>query len=168
MKVTLKSVKFFERMSEETNAFTADVFVNGKKCGYAKNNGHGGNTDVSAYPEQRVLFNEGEDFLTKQPQLNIGSETNPFMIDCDMESTVDNLFEKWLETREEKKMIKNYEKGLVLERPNGYGIVTWRGFTVKGLLEHEKGQEMLKKAIIRLKSEGEVILNTNIPESILN
>jgi len=39
MKVELKNVKFSEHMSEETNAFTADVYVDGKKCGYAKNDG---------------------------------------------------------------------------------------------------------------------------------
>ena len=46
MKVELKRLQIYERMSEETIAFNADVWIDGKKAGYAKNNGHGGNTDV--------------------------------------------------------------------------------------------------------------------------
>jgi hypothetical protein len=46
VKVELKRLQIYERMSEETTAFNADVWINGKKAGYAKNDGHGGNTDV--------------------------------------------------------------------------------------------------------------------------
>lgn len=44
MKIELKNFQFFERMSEETNAFVADVYVNGVKVAYAKNDGRGGET----------------------------------------------------------------------------------------------------------------------------
>lgn len=46
MKVELKRLQIYERMSEETTAFNADVWIDGKKAGIAKNAGHGGNTDV--------------------------------------------------------------------------------------------------------------------------
>lgn len=42
MNVELKRLQVFARMSEETTAFAADVWINGKKAGTAKNNGHGG------------------------------------------------------------------------------------------------------------------------------
>lgn len=46
MKIELKRFTTNARLSEETTAFAADVWVNGKKAGYAKNDGHGGNTMV--------------------------------------------------------------------------------------------------------------------------
>ena len=56
MNLQLKNVHFSERLSQETNAFAADVFFNGKKVGYAENSGHGGCTNVGAYPEKRDEF----------------------------------------------------------------------------------------------------------------
>lgn len=46
MKVELKRLQVYERMSQETTAFNADVWIDGKKAGTAENNGHGGNTNV--------------------------------------------------------------------------------------------------------------------------
>jgi hypothetical protein len=46
VKVELKRLQIYARLSEETTAFTADVWIDGKKAGYAKNEGHGGATNV--------------------------------------------------------------------------------------------------------------------------
>jgi len=45
-KVQLKRLQVHARLSEETTAFAADVWIDGKKAGYAKNDGHGGETFV--------------------------------------------------------------------------------------------------------------------------
>ena len=42
IKVELKAIKFHEDMSEETNCFSANIYLNGKKVGSVKNQGHGG------------------------------------------------------------------------------------------------------------------------------
>lgn len=47
MNVNLKKLSIYERMSEETTAFVADVYVDGKKVGYAQNDGHGGETMIN-------------------------------------------------------------------------------------------------------------------------
>jgi hypothetical protein len=44
--VSLKSIKHARQLSEETNAFTANVYIDGKKAGHAKNEGFGGSTNV--------------------------------------------------------------------------------------------------------------------------
>lgn len=44
--ITLKSIKISRSMSEETLAYTANVFLNNKKIGYASNDGNGGSTHV--------------------------------------------------------------------------------------------------------------------------
>jgi len=47
LKVELRRVSVSARLSEETTAFAADIWVNGKRVGYAKNDGRGGATSVS-------------------------------------------------------------------------------------------------------------------------
>ena len=46
MDITLKNVKIYAGLSEETIAFNASVYIDGKKVGDAKNNGHGGANDI--------------------------------------------------------------------------------------------------------------------------
>jgi hypothetical protein len=46
VKIELKRFTTNARLSQETAAFAADVWVDGKKVGDAKNDGHGGNTMV--------------------------------------------------------------------------------------------------------------------------
>ena len=42
MRIELKNVKHVESMSEETECFTANLYVDGKKIGAVSNRGHGG------------------------------------------------------------------------------------------------------------------------------
>ena len=69
MKIELKSIKFSEAMSEETNAFTANLYINGKKVGYCKNQGHGGCTDYNAdEPKFRTIIAEAEAYCKALPK----------------------------------------------------------------------------------------------------
>ena len=61
MKFELKAIKWSEALSQETNAFTANVYINGKNVGYARNEGFGGCTGVhinkeAAPTKQQVLL----------------------------------------------------------------------------------------------------------------
>jgi len=44
MKVELKNIKVYEKLSEETVCFTATIYLNGKRAGEVENRGQGGNT----------------------------------------------------------------------------------------------------------------------------
>jgi len=46
VKVELRKVKIARSLSEETTAFTADLWVDDKHIGYVKNSGHGGNNQI--------------------------------------------------------------------------------------------------------------------------
>lgn len=46
MKIELKRFTTNARLSQETTAFAADVWIDGKKAGHAENDGHGGATMV--------------------------------------------------------------------------------------------------------------------------
>ena len=49
MDIQLKNVKIYAGLSQETVAFSASLYVDGKKVGEARNAGHGGNNDVDAH-----------------------------------------------------------------------------------------------------------------------
>jgi hypothetical protein len=120
MKIELKNVKFSESLSEETNAFTADIFVNNVKCGYAKNNGQGGCTDIRAYSDSGLqgLLDMCENELRVQPQINIGSVNDPFMVKSNLENVVDQMFEQWLKDKEKKKFEKKMINHIMWGVPN--------------------------------------------------
>lgn len=168
MKVTLKKIKFSEHMSEETNAFTADVYIDGKCCGFAKNDGCGGCTNIQPtfFPDKISIFRECESWLKTQPQINIGSVNDPYMVNCDMESMVDMLFEQWLteQTKKkfEKKMVNHLMWGVI--GGNSYKVVKFPRpllsmdrFILQNYLNNYK-----KKFI-----DGEQFLNTNLEGFIL-
>jgi hypothetical protein len=54
MKLELRKLAIYPRMSEETTAFAADLWIDDAKVGHAKNDGRGGMTFVSwAVPQER-------------------------------------------------------------------------------------------------------------------
>jgi hypothetical protein len=165
MKIELKSVYFSEALSEETNAFTANVWVNNKKCGYAKNDGRGGCTEYHPYPEQRELFKQAEQWAKEQPPIKCEFNGREFEINSNMEAIIDNLLEKHLLAKEEKKKKNAYKKGIVVEIPNGYSTLSWNK-PLAFMIEHYPNA--VKREIKKLKDEGKVILNDNIPDEILN
>jgi hypothetical protein len=162
MELQLKNVYFSERLSEETNAFTADIFFQGKKVGYAKNDGQGGCTNITHYPEQREGFRKAEEYATTLPKIVYEGRggLKGFEVDSNLENQVDRLFENWVN----KKEIQKYEKkGLFFQEPNGRrSTISWKGFTIKKLLEHPQGKDVLQKKILKLQKEGNTILNTNL------
>jgi hypothetical protein len=126
MKIELKKLKVFEEMSEETTAFVADLWINGKKVAYCKNDGHGGCTFYNAYPEQRELLAEAEaycqslpphvtEFMGKEMSIEQNLE---FVIDC-LVSEKEN--EKFIKARD-KACIKNFVYGI----KNQYSMRGWK------------------------------------------
>ena len=90
MKIELKNVKFSEAMSEETNAFTADLYINGKKAGYCKNTGQGGCTDYYGIEHyQSDIIKEAETYCKSLPK----TKWKDMEFDQSLESVIDQLFE---------------------------------------------------------------------------
>jgi len=165
MKIELKNIKFSEHLSEETNAFTADIFVNRKKVGYAKNDGHGGCTWYHPYSvEDRAIINEAEKYCLGLPPIKYSTLEIPM----NLEFKIDLLFEDWLKKDLNKKLKKDCLKGICVETENGYRLIPWKGHTIKSILQHPQGKLMLKDKINELRREGRKVLNTNIPDEIFN
>lgn len=169
MKIELKKLKIAEHMSEETTAFTADIYVDGKKAGYAKNDGHGGCTFYQAYDGKRSLIEAAEKFCETLPDrtFDMGKGRDPFVMKMNLEQMIDNLLEDEMQKRADAKFKKKLEKNMV-------NSIMW-GVPNSGSYTRLKQKRPLSKyplpslqaLIDKIKKEfkpGEVFLNTNFEE----
>lgn len=106
MKIEIKNVKYAAFASEETNCFSATVYIDGVKCGDASNDGHGGctfihpqtlvdrlNAHAATLPKVTASFKlEGEDEFHQYAQ--------------DAESLIDDLLQAYLVERDLKKALQ--------------------------------------------------------------
>ena len=165
--VQLKNIKFHERLSQETNCFTADLYINKKKVGYVENRGEGGPTSYGANNVECVkIIGEAEKYFASLPKRIVGE----YKFDQSLEDTIDCVFEEWLKEKDnakfKKKLEKDMQKGIVYGTDTAYTIVTWKGFNLAGILNHPKGKRTIQEKINELKSQGHTILNTNLPKDL--
>lgn len=109
--VTLKNVKHAQFASEETNCFTATVYIQGVRFGYANNSGKGGPTDVTPVDVTNTTmkeFNEEcrriDEELKKFPvPKSDGFNAEMFY---DLELAIDEALITFLVERDVKKLLK--------------------------------------------------------------
>jgi hypothetical protein len=162
MKFELKSIKFIEEMSEETNCFYGKLYINKKFVADVRNDGQGGCTWVQGFDkESRERLAEAEKYLSHQPKKK--SDMYDFEYIRTIESEVDDLFADWLEVKETKKLEKQMDKGILYGNKYDYRMIYWKTTTLIALLQNPIGKARVTKLIHELTEKGETILNTNIP-----
>lgn len=167
MKIELKKVKHYPSMSEETACFEAELYADGKKIGYCKNNGQGGETDVRWDMQAKDKFLEAEAYCKSLPPAYVFDERE---IQNNLTFVVDELFSQWLKEKEDKVLDKDCEKGIcfLIDKNNrSYKISKWgvgkKYWTIKELLAQPSSFNVVKNHCIALKEKGYVILNKNLP-----
>jgi len=175
MKIELKNIQYSERLSEETNAFSANLYINGRMAGTASNRGHGGSTDYRPNNENgRKLISDAEIYCKGLPPDKFKSDGREVELEMNLESYIDNLLEKYLKERNLKqfqnKIKRDMEKGIVVGIPDKSYLLWQFNLTMEKILVHPKGPDLIKKAltkdIIPTLTNGNIILNTNIPPII--
>jgi hypothetical protein len=163
MKFELKGIKFIEAMSEETNCFYGKLYINKKFVADVRNDGRGGCTEiVPVSKEFWDVIAEANKYLASQPKKK--SDMFDFEYIRTVESEVDDLFADWLQVKEEKKLAKQMDKGILYGTKYSYRMVYWTGTTLVAMLKNPVGQARVKKILQDLTDKGETILNTNIPQ----
>jgi hypothetical protein len=176
MKIELKNIHHSPSLSEETEAFTANLYINDIHAGYAKNQGHGGPTDYDWHDERgRKLIAEAEAYCKALPPEKFEMDGKQHFFEMNLEQFIDNLLSRHLDEKElqkfRKKIDKAMEFGIVIGVPDqSFGVLKFKS-PIDMILVHPKGADILKDTIVNkvlpsLK-EDEKILNTNIPETIL-
>lgn len=160
MKIELKNIHHSPQLSEETHAFTANLYINGTHAGYAKNDGRGGATHYHAKDEKgKLLIRNSEKFCAA----------------LNLEQHIDDLLNNYLQKKElarfNTKLNAAMLKGLVFGIPDH----SFQGFLypipIRQILAQPKGPatilgDLITK-VLPLLTDDNKLLNTNIPESIL-
>lgn len=174
MKIELKKISFYERLSQETNAFNADIYVNDKKAGTAENSGTGGPTNTRF--TDRELEKQVEEYCKTLPPATYPGIEGSFPMDLEM--YIDDLLTNYLIAKDiakaERAAIKMMEKSIIV----GTDFTNYIPYTFKLTVSISKlsstpaAHEYLKKMILQVKAifKNKIadarILNTNIPDSI--
>jgi hypothetical protein len=174
MKIELKSISHSPSLSEETEAFTANIYINDINAGFAKNDGQGGNTNYYPKDEKgKELIAEAERYCkTLPPRPSSFDPEKSFEIT--LEDIIDDILNKHLSEREilkfNKKMEKQMGNGVVFGIPEkSFSAIVYK-IPLTTLLSRPNGKASLTdtiKSIIPELKDGTIILNTNIPEDIL-
>jgi hypothetical protein len=176
MKIELKNIHFSQQLSEETNAFSANLYIEGVKAGSVSNRGRGGPTLCKAVDERGdQLIIAAEKYCHSLPSETSGLGSEQYELKMDIGRYVDKLLVKYLQEKENQKFQKKLEtaieRGIVVGIP-GKSFEVWEFKQPIGiLLQHPKGPDMIKNAlkedIISELSGGKIIMNTNIPQKLL-
>lgn len=184
MKLEVKNIKHARFLSEETNAFSADLYADERKIATCSNDGKGGCTNIqplySVIEKQRVFYREqlakAEAFAKTLPGVESQFSKKPLAMN--LEFFVDLEVEKDLSKSEVKRVLKSLDKKCLKE------IVI---ISKKALEDFKSGKslelphkllgwkrpiadvpvEIIKKQLpaIKLQLKGdEFIYNTNLPE----
>lgn len=170
MKIELKNIRISELASEETTFFKADLFLDGKKVGYANNDGQGGCTNYNRYPNiDYSVIQSMEDYCKTLPPIVYTKEEHgmAFTIDMNLEHYIDNIIFDSQNKKAEKKLAKDFNKGVCYGKTFHYTIQCFekdkKSITIEELLKDDKGGQSILNTCARLIREGKTILNTNLP-----
>jgi len=162
MKIELKKISFNERMSDETNCFIADLYINGKRVGECNNDGRGGCTNYGGNTkEDNVLIAKAEKYCKALPHGEYGEIT--------LEDMINDFLETYLKAKDlqkfNKKMQKKYASAICYGKitSNGCEFATtfWKGRTLAQI-----PLDVLQKTYDNVKAnklqDGDIILNDNL------
>jgi len=120
MKIELKKIHHSIPLSEETEAFTANLYINNVHAGYARNEGQGGATFYTHRDERgRDLIRQAEIFTKNLPPKQYPAEDGieAFSVDMNLENYIDDLLFRHIQQKEmakfNAKLKSAMEKGLV-------------------------------------------------------
>jgi hypothetical protein len=176
MKIELKNFKHYDRLSEETYCFTANIWVDGTKCGYAENRGFGGETSYhnEGTEASRQLIKQAEEYCLKMPPIVWQSSVSGKDLSLDMNLThyIDELVSALVKKKEDesiaKKMNKEMQKAILIGTDTQYQVISFRK-PLREVWETNPNyfKEVLNDKLEKYKPKGYRLLNTNIPQQFL-
>lgn len=143
MNITLRKIKIVERLSEETQCYTAELCLDGVKVADASNRGTGGSDDY--YFKDQKVRKAMEDYAKSlPPHANPYDPANPFP--ADLEWLISDLLEKHEAERHEAKVLAQKKRWCAKEtvfRLKGDKEGNYR--TVKHVFDQKVKEFIVKK-----------------------
>lgn len=166
--IELKNVKIYESLSQETNCFTASLYINKKLVAYCQNHGEGGCTFINAKDkESDNLILTVDQWCKKNPIKRNGYQINS------LEQRVDDIIDQKVEEKENKKIEKKCISNLCFttskdgELVLSYNQFGWKNVkNLSDMLNSTKGKEIIIKTIKTELSKGYRLINKNIPQEL--
>ncbi|MCA6367555.1 MAG: hypothetical protein IM618_10970 [Cytophagales bacterium] len=167
MKISLKNIKHIKSLSEETEAFTADLYIDGILVGTANNRGHGGSTDYLPYEGKRGFIANAEKYCESLPEITANFGDKSFTYKQSLETVIDSIVNDFIERKVENDFENKIRKAMLtgivvgVKGAGSYAVYKLpKGQTIAGL-DKAKLQDLVRGVKFKLKN-GESILNTNI------
>lgn len=156
MNIELKNIKHHAALSEETNAFSASLYIDGKKAGTAENTGKGGQTLVRAYGENRDIVRKAEDYCRDLPPRTTTLFNGEKMdLPMSLDFHIDTLVEDDLNYQHLKKKMRS---NILVKEDDGKVM----GCAVTSPVTKERKAKVIKQLELR----GEKVLS-NLPKKEL-
>lgn len=168
MKIEIKKIKHYEKLSEETNCFTASLYIDGKCVAEVKNTGRGGETYIYPLTGKGEIVNEAHKYFQNQPKKKF--EGSEYELQPTLDGYIDELLYQYLLNKDIEKQKKHLQKDMLKSLCYGklesYYTCTWKGYDIEKLLSIPHGRITITNKIKELTKNGETILNTNIPKEL--
>lgn len=127
--IELRNIEVYPRLSEETTAFSADIYFEGRKVGTAENSGKGGCNDT--HWEDRGVRDRFIKWCSEQPAEKHTLGGDEFTIAIDEDFYITKLIEKHMADADKRKVLKKLQRDfntgipfkLESHAPNAYGIL---------------------------------------------
>jgi hypothetical protein len=145
MKIELKRFTTNARLSQETTAFAADVWVDGRKAGHAENDGHGGNTMVRLDPSVRAAVEaHGKTLVPAEYKFVSGTEwVVDQLVEAELQRRSDKTFAKKIANADAKE--RAYCEKLGLRAARFRHDDTWRWFGFKTDVDPKTAADAIAK-----------------------
>lgn len=148
MQIELRKVSHNARLSEETNAFWAEVWIDGVKAGSARNDGHGGCTFIEPHALRDRLAAYAKTLPAIVSDIVMKGDNDPFRYDPTAETLVDDALEQHLAAKRLTRILKT--KLVVVREGKCYTVGP---FKTPGFAQEPS-------VVARYVKPGDVLLNT--------
>lgn len=140
MKIELRNIRINARLSEETNCFSATLYVDGKKVGECLNRGHGGETEVHvprALHDKLTAWAEANmpDGIRYGYTDNITPSMRGKLVDG-FAQYVDLLVDQEIARKSAAKIVRVRDKSVIENAKRGCGTLHWKGDFGNGNADH--------------------------------
>lgn len=172
MKLELKNLKVHDDMSDDSLAFSAVLYVEGKKAANLLDDGNGGEIRIDSYgiPGGKELIEKASEYANALPDHQ--SEYGPLQMN--LEFLISLMIEDIQNEKHRAKFLKAFEKhclkGLVVTngKRGSYSTIGWSKIPLQEMLTHSAtSRENVFRTIKREVGKGDKILNKNLPEDMI-
>lgn len=160
----LRGFKHHRRLSQDSECFEADLYVNGRKYAQCQNDGWGGPPKIHTVIDDQNIIDALSVCLAQQPAIKDGDFE--FMID--LEYIVLKLVDDNLKAIDAAGLKKELVNRLVFrDDKGGLYIYAVKKYKLADMLLSDSGRLFIKETIAHEVSLGSVLVNENIPQELL-